>query len=189
MEKVVNIGRKALAWLLSAMLVVGWGGVSILATTPLPAAAAGVDVGANPAPRVDIAVNVPSDYPGTFAEFKEELASKLIEQGMPASDFRITTTQVAIDTTDTSGWIVYDHYRDQGTYNNLTSRKRSSPIVEPTIATPMARVLSKATSETTATPRATSASNSTAISILTRMTKAKHPWCLQVMARPRLRTT
>ena len=26
MEKVVNIGRKALAWLLSAMLVVGWGG-------------------------------------------------------------------------------------------------------------------------------------------------------------------
>ena len=98
------------------------GGVSILATTPLPAAAAGVDVGANPAPRVDIAVNVPSDYPGTFAEFKEELASKLIEQGMPASDFRITTTQVAIDTTDTSGWIVYDHYRDQGTYNNLTSK-------------------------------------------------------------------
>lgn len=121
MEKVMSFGRKALAWLLSAMLVVGWGGVSLLATSPLPAVAASVDVGANPAPRVDIAVNIPADYPGTFAEFKEELAAKLIEQGMPASDFRITTTQVAIDTTDTSGWIVYDHYRDQATYNSLTS--------------------------------------------------------------------
>lgn len=36
-----------------------------------------VDVGANPTPKVDIAVSVPSDYPGTFLDFKEELTQKL----------------------------------------------------------------------------------------------------------------
>ncbi|WP_296010983.1 InlB B-repeat-containing protein [uncultured Adlercreutzia sp.] len=96
------------------------GGVSLIATAE-PAHAAGVDVGANPTPKVDIAVNVPADYPGTFLEFKQELTEKLIAAGMKVSDFRITTTQVAIDTTDTSGWIVYDHYRDQSTYNSLTA--------------------------------------------------------------------
>lgn len=28
MEKVMSVGRKALIWLLSAMLVVGWGGLA-----------------------------------------------------------------------------------------------------------------------------------------------------------------
>lgn len=81
--------------------------------------AAGIDVGANPTPKVDIAVNVPADYPGTFLDFKQELTEKLIAQGMSPSDFRITTTAVTIDTTDTSSWIVYDHYRDKATYNAM----------------------------------------------------------------------
>lgn len=38
---------------------------------------------------------------------------------MSPSDFRITTTAVTIDTTDTSSWIVYDHYRDQSTYDAM----------------------------------------------------------------------
>ena len=64
---------------------------------------AGIDVGANPTPKVDIAVNVPADYPGTFLEFKEELTQKLIDQGMDPGSFRITTTAVTIDTTDLNG--------------------------------------------------------------------------------------
>lgn len=85
--------------------------------------AAGIDVGANPTPKVDIAVNVPADYPGTFLDFKQELTDKLIAQGMSPSDFRITTTAVTIDTTDTSGWIVYDHYRNATAYNGLVTNE------------------------------------------------------------------
>lgn len=88
---------------------------------------AGIDVGANPTPKVDIAVNVPADYPGTFLEFKEELTQKLIDQGMDPGSFRITTTAVTIDTTDTSGWYVYDHYADSTAYNalNLTAEQKA----------------------------------------------------------------
>lgn len=68
---------------------------------------------------MDIAVNVPADYPGTFGDFKEELTQKLIDQGMDPSSFRITTTAVTIDTTDTEGWYVYDHYGSQDNYNAL----------------------------------------------------------------------
>lgn len=58
-----------------------------------------VDVGTNPTPKIDIAVNVPSDYPGTFLDYKQELTQKLIDQGLSESDFRITSTAVSIDTT------------------------------------------------------------------------------------------
>ena len=78
-----------------------------------------VDVGANPTPKVDIAVNVPADYPGTFLDFKQELTQKLIDQGMDPSDFRITNTEVSIDTTDLSGWLVRDHYRDKATWQSI----------------------------------------------------------------------
>ena len=78
-----------------------------------------VDVGANPTPKVDIAVSVPSDYPGTFLDFKEELTQKLIDQGMDPSAFRITNTAVSIDTSNLDGWYVYDHYRNDATYNAL----------------------------------------------------------------------
>ncbi|MCI8633627.1 MAG: InlB B-repeat-containing protein, partial [Lachnospiraceae bacterium] len=105
--------KKALSLTLSGAMLLGMG------LNALPVDAAGIDVGANPTPKVDIAVNVPSDYPGTFLEFKQELTEKLIEQGMSASDFRITTTAVSIDTTDTNGWYVYDHYRDTAAYNAL----------------------------------------------------------------------
>lgn len=76
------------------------------------------DVGANPKPVMDIAVNVPSDYPGTFLDFKEELTEKLIAQGLEPGTFRITSTAVSIDTTSMNGWHVYDHYRDAVTYNS-----------------------------------------------------------------------
>ena len=68
---------------------------------------------------MDIAVNVPADYPGTFLDFKEELTQKLIDQGMDPSSFRITTTEVSIDTTDLNGWLVYDHYGSKESYNSL----------------------------------------------------------------------
>ena len=92
---------------------------------------AGIDVGANPTPKVDIAVNVPADYPGTFLEFKEELTQKLIDEGMDPSSFRITTTAVSIDTTDTDGWYVYDHYGSQASYDalNLSAEQKAKQPV------------------------------------------------------------
>ena len=78
-----------------------------------------VDVGANPAPQIDIAVNVPSDYEGTFLDFKQELTAQLIEQGLDPSTFRITNTAVSIDTNDLNGWYVYDHYRNDSCYDAL----------------------------------------------------------------------
>lgn len=82
-------------------------------------ARAAVDIGANPIPKVDIAVNVPDDYPGTFLDFKAELTEKLIAQGMTPGSFRITNTAMSIDTTNLDGWYVYDHYRDASSYNAL----------------------------------------------------------------------
>lgn len=70
-------------------------------------------MGVNPSPKVDIAVAVPSDYPGTFLDFKAELTEKLIAQGMDPADFRITDTATKIDTTDQSNWVVYDHYYNE----------------------------------------------------------------------------
>lgn len=81
---------------------------------------AAVDVGNNPTPVIDIAVNVPSDYPGTFLDFKKELTQKLVDQGMDPSTFRITSTAVSIDTTSMDGWHVYDHYHTKsGGYDSL----------------------------------------------------------------------
>lgn len=80
---------------------------------------AAVDVGSNPSPKIDIAVNVPSDYPGTFLDFKKELTQKLVDQGMDPSTFRITSTAVSIDTTSMDGWYVYDHYHNRSHYESL----------------------------------------------------------------------
>lgn len=85
-----------------------------------------VDIGANPAPKVDIAVNVPADYEGSFLDFKQELTSQLIEQGLDASTFRITNTAVSIDTTDLNGWYVYDHYYTHDDYLALVPASEST---------------------------------------------------------------
>lgn len=82
---------------------------------------AAVNVGSNPTPVVDIAVNVPADYPGTFLDFKQELTQKLIDQGMDPSTFRITSTAVSIDASSMDGWHVYDHYHSAGGYNGLVA--------------------------------------------------------------------
>lgn len=110
--------RRFLSLLMCLSMMLGFGMMS--------ASAIGIDVGANPTPKVDIAVNVPADYPGTFLDFKQELTEKLIAQGMNPGDFRITTTAVTIDTTDTSSWIVYDHYRDNDAYNALVASGKIS---------------------------------------------------------------
>ena len=116
MSKVRKFASDALSWLLCICLVIGWGGVSNLFLNTQQAHA--VDIGANPAPKVDIAVALPTDYPGTFLDFKAELTEKLIAQGMDPSDFRITDTATKIDATDQSTWVVYDHYYDRGVYDS-----------------------------------------------------------------------
>ena len=78
-----------------------------------------VNIGTNPTPKVDIAVSLPSDYQGTFLEFKKELTDRLIAEGMEAGTFRITDTAAKIDMSNTDGWYVYDHYRDDAAYNAL----------------------------------------------------------------------
>ena len=112
-----KFSKKFWGILLSLLLAIGMGGGYLLNSNI--AYGAGIDVGANPTPKVDIAVNVPADYPGTFLEFKEELTQKLIDRGMDPGSFRITTTAVTIDTTDTEGWYVYDHYYNDDAYNKL----------------------------------------------------------------------
>lgn len=117
MSKAKKLASDALSWLLCICLVIGWGGVSNLFLNTQQAHA--VDVGVNPTPKVDIAVSLPNDYPGTFLDFKAELTEKLLAQGMSSSDFRITDTATKIDTTDTSNWVVYDHYYNKDEYNKL----------------------------------------------------------------------
>lgn len=117
MSKVKKLASNALTWLLCICLVIGWGGVSNLFLSADEAYA--VNIGTNPTPKVDIAVSLPSDYQGTFLEFKKELTEKLIAEGMDAGTFRITDTAAKIDMTNTDGWYVYDHYRDQTAYNAL----------------------------------------------------------------------
>ena len=113
--------KRLLALFLCFIMVLGCVG----GFAPIGVSAA-VNAGNNPTPAIDIAVNVPSDYPGTFLEFKEELTQKLLEQGLEPGSFRITDTKVSIDTTDLNGWYVYDHYYSQGTYDamNLSDEQK-----------------------------------------------------------------
>ncbi len=114
-----SLGKRArtfLAVALAALLAI-WGWSPAMFGSKAYAA---VNVGANPAPKVDIAVNVPADYPGTFLDFKQELTQKLIDQGMDPSSFRITDTAAKIDTTNLDGWYVYDHYYNQAQYDALS---------------------------------------------------------------------
>lgn len=117
MSKARKLASNALTWLLCICLVIGWGGVSNLFLGADEAYA--VNIGTNPTPKVDIAVSLPSDYQGTFLEFKKELTDRLIAEGMEAGTFRITDTAAKIDMSNTDGWYVYDHYRDDAAYNAL----------------------------------------------------------------------
>ena len=96
MEKVFSRAKRFIVLLLTALLVGGG-----LAAGSFTTIAHAVNVGANPTPKVDIAVSLPSDYPGTFLEFKQELTQKLIDQGMAPGSFRITDTAAKIDTSNT----------------------------------------------------------------------------------------
>ena len=113
--------------------------IGIVGGGVLKPALGAVDVGANPTPKVDIAVALPSDYQGTFLEFKQELTQKLIAQGMDPGSFRITDTAAKIDTSNTEGWLVYNHNtgsvnianyfnKDQGKLTNTTCQSFSSHI-------------------------------------------------------------
>ncbi len=82
----------------------------------------------NPDPVIDIMVNVPADYPGTFQDFKSDLEQQLIEQGLEPGTFRIISSAMKIDTTDTSGWYVYDHYLNQNEYNKLGLDSSKQPF-------------------------------------------------------------
>ena len=100
-----KFSKKFWGILLSLLLAIGMGGGYLLNSTNAYA----VDVGTNPTPKVDIAVSLPSDYSGTFLEFKQELTEKLISEGMEPGSFRITDTAAKIDTSNTEGWLVYNH--------------------------------------------------------------------------------
>ena len=104
MEKVFSRAKRFIVLLLTALLVGGG-----LAAGSFTTIAHAVNVGANPTPKVDIAVSLPSDYPGTFLEFKQELTQKLIDQGMAPGSFRITDTAAKIDTSNTQDWLQYNH--------------------------------------------------------------------------------
>ena len=110
-----KFSKKFWGILLSLLLAIGMGGGYLLNSTNAYA----VDVGTNPTPKVDIAVSLPSDYSGTFLEFKQELTEKLISEGMEPGSFRITDTAAKIDTSNTDGWYVYDHYRNQTVYDSI----------------------------------------------------------------------
>lgn len=116
-----TVTKKALSLILALSMLLG--GIS---TGMLMSASAADNSGGvvNPTPDIDIAVNVPSDYPGTFLDFKKEMTDKLNEEldkkfpfknhtedaeGNKRPSFRITNTAVSIDTTDLNGWYVYDH--------------------------------------------------------------------------------
>lgn len=107
-------GKRLIAIFLCLLLVASVFNMPVLNTD-----AADSGVISNPEPVIDIVVNVPSDYPGTFLDFKDELTAKLVAQGMDPSTFRIVSGAIKIDTTDNSNWYVYDHYVSQATYNSL----------------------------------------------------------------------
>lgn len=86
------------------------------------------DAVSNPDAVIDIVVNIPADYPGTFLDFKEELTEKLIAQGLDENKFRIISSAIKIDTTDTSGWYVYDHYYSTDEYQKLGVDSTKQPF-------------------------------------------------------------
>ncbi|MEE1420333.1 MAG: InlB B-repeat-containing protein, partial [Eggerthellaceae bacterium] len=129
-----RFSKKFWGVLLSLLLAVGMLGYGFGTNS-----AYAVDVGANPTPKVDIAVSLPSDYSGTFLEFKQELTEKLISEGMEPGSFRITDTAAKIDTSNTEGWLVYNHNtgsvnianyfdKNQGKLTNTSCQSFSSHI-------------------------------------------------------------
>ena len=58
----------------------------------------------------DVFLNVDSDAGYNTTDLANAVKSEYLRLGGTASDLRITTNSTAIDTTDLSGWYVYDHY-------------------------------------------------------------------------------
>ena len=69
-------------------------------------------------PKVDIAVSLSDQYQERSG-VQERVTDRLIAEGMEAGTFRITDTAAKIDMSNTDGWYVYDHYRDDAAYNAL----------------------------------------------------------------------
>lgn len=120
--------QRMMAFLLSILMVLS--GIMMPGPAKLTAEAEEGGAIVNPNPKIDIVVNVPSDYSGTFLDYKTELEKQLIAQGLDPNDFRITSAAVKIDTTDLSSWYVYDHYYDQATYNGLHMDAVRQPYAE-----------------------------------------------------------
>lgn len=159
--------------------------IGLLGSGALSPAYGAIDVGANPTPKVDIAVTVPADYPGTFLDFKQELTQKLIDQGMDPSAFRITNTDVSIDTTDLGGWLVRDHYRDQATYNSIVSadQRANQPFrqADNSHTNGTGTIESYFKNNTNTTGNSCKTSTGTSTRPLT--TRESRPWCSPVTAR------
>lgn len=125
------MGKKVLSIFLSLMILFGFGSWTNLLGQNVYALTDDDNVISNPTPVIDIAVNVPADYPGTFLDFKAELEEKLIAQGLDPKLFRITSSAIKIDTTNTEGWYVYDHYYNQKEYEKLNlseAQKKVQPF-------------------------------------------------------------
>ena len=105
-----------------------------------------ISVGVNPTPSIDIAVNIPDDYPGDFEMFREEMTDALAralckelygtdkpteaQLAQAQSLFRITNTEAILDTTSLEGWYVYDHYRDLTAYNAVIAATASTTAAQ-----------------------------------------------------------
>ena len=126
-----KFSKKFWGILLSLLLAIGMGGGYLLNSTNAYA----VDVGTNPTPKVDIAVNKPADYPGSFEDFKQALTDALKAKGMDSSLFRITDTKVEIDTTDLNGWYIYDHYINEDAHANALAQSGNTAAIQPYRAT------------------------------------------------------
>lgn len=58
----------------------------------------------------DIYINAQTGSGYDAAEISDKVSAGLVNAGVDANDFRIVTNVTDIDTLDTSGWYVYDHY-------------------------------------------------------------------------------
>ena len=69
---------------------------------------------------IEIALRMPSnDSTKTFADYKQDLTNQLLAKGFTRDQFKIIDSAKSINTSDLSGWNIYDHYYSQDAYNSL----------------------------------------------------------------------